>query len=147
LAEEEREFAAIGIDDAWVREHGPRVRLGVANVYRKMSALGLWEFVRREHDSDLGNLHFRCVSVPGLIARLAELGFTRARPGSGFWQSRERVTRLSLHIKHFEGWPDDKLQAHIDPSGIGGPWAWLRHAVDAKGYRDVERIARMLAEP
>jgi hypothetical protein len=135
------------VDAARIAEMGPRTHLGVVNVYRRMRGLGLWQFVGREDDSTLGNVHFRCTSVPALLAATRALGFTAPRSQSGFWQVRQRVAHLALHLKHFDGWPDDKLQAHIDPIGVGGPLVWIRHVLDWGGYRDVERIARMIDAP
>ncbi|MEM8882901.1 MAG: hypothetical protein AAGD14_02390 [Planctomycetota bacterium] len=92
----------------------------------------------------MGNFHFRCLDVAAFRARLAALGFrARDRP-DGAWDAREPVARFSLHVKHFAGWPDDRLQAHIDPWGVGGPWTALMHLLDYHGYRDEERIARAL---
>jgi len=113
------------------------------NVQLKIARLDLEKFVGDEEPADVGNFHFRCPDVAGLRARLSELGF-RARQKGDAWDAREPVQRLSLHFKHFAGWPFDRMQAHIDPWGVGGPLTKLMHLLDYNGYRDTERISRLL---
>ena len=122
----------------------PRVDLGVANVRRKLTAIGLDEFVGERLDSDVGNFHFVCTDVDGLLARVGEMGWEREGGPGMHWHVREPVARLSLHIKHFDGWPPEQLQAHIDLFGVVGPLSWVLHAITARGYRDVERVQRWL---
>ena len=121
-----------------------RVELGVANVRRKLAALGLEPFVGERVESDVGNLHFVCTDVDGLIDRLRNMGWKFEGERSGRWHMREPVARLSLHIKHFAGWPPRQLQAHVDLFGVVGPLTWILHALTARRYRDVERIRRWL---
>ena len=120
--------------------------LGVANVRRKLSALGLDGFVGEPLDSEVGNFHFVCLDVDGLLGRLADLGWKFEGEREGRWHLREPVARLSLHIKHFDGWPASRLQAHIDPFGVVGPVTWILHALTARGYKRVERIARNIED-
>jgi hypothetical protein len=121
-----------------------RVELGIANTRRKLEALGLDEFVGARLDSKVGNFHFLCTDVDGLLLRLREMGWVFEGDRKGRWHLREPVARLSLHIKHFRGWPPDQLQAHVDPYGMVGPLSRLLHACTARGYRRVERIAGLL---
>jgi len=115
-------------------------------VRAKLARLGLDRFVGACQPADVGNLEFRCRDVDGFRRRLRALGFVlRDRP-DGSWDAREPARRYSLHCKHFPGWPDDKLQAHIDPWGVGGPWTILMHLLDYNGYRDVERIRTAMHE-
>ena len=122
-----------------------RFELGVANVRHKLTALGLDQFVGPAEASHIGNYHFRCTNLEGLMERLGHLGWKVPTNRDGYWQVREPVARLSLHIKHFDGWPADRLQAHIDPWGVVGIYARMRHALDSRGYIKVERIARDLS--
>ena len=121
-----------------------RVELGIANVRGKLAALGLDRFVGPAEASHVGNYHFRCTNLEGLVEQLTHMDWTVPAGRDGYWQVREPVARLSLHIKHFDGWPADRLQAHIDPWGMHGLYARLRHALNSKGYQKVEQIARML---
>jgi len=110
----------------------------------KLERLRLDPFVGNEEPAEAGNLHFRCPDVLGLRARLDDLGFLLRVRGGGAWDAREPVKRLSLHIKHFAGWPADRIQAHVDPWGVGGPLVALLHLLNYNGYRDTERISRLL---
>ena len=110
----------------------------------KLERLRLDPFVGNEEPAEAGNLHFRCPDVLGLRARLDDLGFLLRVRGGGAWDAREPVKRLSLHIKHFAGWPADLMQAHLDPWGVGGPLIALLHLLDLGSYRDSERISRLL---
>ena len=121
-----------------------RVELGVANTRRKLSALGLDAFVAERLESEVGNFHFICTDVDGLLARLREMGWELEGDRARHWHMREPVVRLALHIKHFEGWPFDQLQAHVDLFGMVGPISWVLHALTARRYSDVERIRRWL---
>jgi len=126
---------------------GPdRQALGVATVRCKLSALGFDGFVGEQLDSKVGNFHFLCIDVDGLLAHVAALGWRFEGEREGRWHLREPVARLSLHIKHFDGWPADQLQAHIDPFGVVGPVTWILHALTARGYKRVERIARAIED-
>jgi hypothetical protein len=121
-----------------------RIELGVANVRRKLTASGLDGFVGERLDSDVGNFHFVCTDVDALIAHVREMGWELEGDRAARWHLREPVARLSLHIKHFDGWPPDRLQAHIDPYGVVGPLTWILHALTPRGYRNVERIRSRL---
>ena len=110
----------------------------------KLARLGIEEFVGEEEPADVGSFHFRCPDVDAFRLRLRNLEF-RMRDRGEAWDAREPVKRWSLHFKHFEGWPADRIQAHIDPWGVGGPVVLLMHLLDYHGYKDVERIRRMIS--
>ena len=118
----------------------------------KMRALGLWALVVRAVEPDhAGNFHFLCASIEAFQHELSESGFTGPEYEGDFWQARQPIERLSMHIKHFPGWPREKLQAHIDPVGYVDEtwwqkmWTGTRHMIGYRGYRDVEKI-RVLME-
>jgi len=113
-------------------------------VRRKLEALGLDSFVGERLESEVGNFHFICADVDSLLAHVRNLGWKFEGDRAAHWHLREPVGRLSLHIKHFDGWPADQLQAHVDLFGMVDPISWLLHAFTSRGYRRVERIARLL---
>lgn len=117
----------------------------------KMRALGLWAFVIRAVEPDhAGNFHFLCANIEAFQHALRRAGFTEPEIDGEFWQSRQPIERLSLHVKHFAGWPSGKLQAHLDPVGIVETTLWkrlstgLRHLLGYRGYRNVEKIRSMM---
>jgi hypothetical protein len=110
----------------------------------KFERFGLEGFLGTPEPAERGNHHFRCPDVAGFRAALAELGFRMRERTGGAWDAREPVARLSLHCKHFAGWPEDLVQAHVDPHGVGGALTSLLHLLDYSGYRDEERISRLL---
>ena len=118
------------------------LELGIANCRAKLAAYDLLSFVGREEGSRVGAYHFHLTDVDAFRARLVACGFSD--PNGDVWESRDRVPVASLHIKHFVDWPAQKVQAHIDPHGVGGPIRWLRHLLDYNGYMDVRRIERLL---
>jgi hypothetical protein len=151
------ELARAGYDAAWLAARPAALGRTVRNLHARMAPLGLWEFVTEEWDTEPGELCFRCADVDGLKRRLAELGFARGRVWiPGRWERFERRPSLALHFKHFPGWEDHHVEAHLDPVGAAtSPWWWLfppvpllllwRHARDAGGHRDVDRIHALLA--
>ena len=119
--------------------------LGVANVRGKLDGFDLLRFVASPEPAGPGNFHFACNDTAAFRAALVVHGFRLRDRAGGAWDARERVARASLHIKHFVGWPEERMQAHIDPYGIGGAWILIMHLLDYNGYRDAERILRLLA--
>ena len=157
----QRELAQCGWDAAWFASQAsePVLRLTVVILYVKLKGLTLWQFVGKESGSQRGCLHFLCPSVDALKAALRERDdFTDPQDSAQSWDSRERRAEGALHFKHFEGWPEAKVQAHIDPRGLllhSDLW-WivpvvplaqmLAHAADPTGYREVYRIRSLLLE-
>ena len=71
-----------------------RIALGIANVRRKMAALGLDQFVGPAEASRVGNYHFRCTNLEGIMERLGHLGWKVPANRDGFWKVSEPVARL-----------------------------------------------------
>lgn len=155
------ELAACGCDAAWFERHASdgAMRLTVLNLYVKLRGLGLWSHVRSEAGSQAGCLHFLCADLGGLKAALRARGdFTNPGASLDEWESRERRAEGALHFKHFSGWPEAQVQAHIDPYGLllqSELW-WLvpvvplgqmiRHGADPTGYAEVHKIRALLLE-
>lgn len=111
-------LAPPGFDAAWFASQPEMIRLSVLNLYVKLKAVGLWHFVARNAGSDSQSLTFRATDVHELKRALrARRDFTDADPGQP-WQSREYQTKGQLHFKSFAGWPEDRVQAHIDGRGL-----------------------------
>ena len=155
----QKELAACGYDAAWfaAQAEAPTLRLTVLNLYVKLKGLSLWHVVGREAGSQPGCLHFLCPDVEALKETLRERAeFTNPQDEKTSWDSRERRADGALHFKHFEGWPEAQVQAHIDPRGLllhSELW-WLvpvvplaqmlAHAADPTGYREVYRVRSLL---
>jgi hypothetical protein len=131
-------------------------RLTVLTLYVKLEHLGLWGFVGEPvPNTDGGRLEFRCPDVPGLkqALRMRE-DFTPPESTPKEWSCRELRKRGSLHFKHFSGWTDEVVQAHIDKEGlflkgwrnIFLPIQAVLHLLDARvnGYTDVFGIREIL---
>ena len=131
-------------------------RLTVLTLYVKLEHLGLWGFVGEPVPSTGGGrLEFRCPDVPGLkqAIRMRE-DFTLPENSPKDWSCRELRKRGSLHFKHFSGWTDEVVQAHIDKEGLylkGWrnlflPIQAVLHLLDARanGYTDVFGIRDIL---
>lgn len=150
-----------GFDDAWWRRAPPPLRRTVLVLRARLRTLGLWRFVAAEVDSEVGALDVRCRDLGEFARRLQALGFTRPRSGpnrrglAARWDSAERVAVAAVHVKHFDGWDPDRVQFHVDPVGLHVPWRWwlvppvpllvaVWHASDPRGYRDIDRVERLL---
>lgn len=150
------DLAERGYDRAYFAAAPAPLRQTIKNVYAKMAALGLFRYVGQESESAIGCLQFRCPDLDGFRGALVQRGFSRPQPQGGFWDCRERRARCSLHIKHFAGWPEDRVQAHIDVFGVWPKQArwWLfpplpaglplLHLLTPRSYLDQDRIARIL---
>jgi hypothetical protein len=154
-ADVQAELGGRGYDEAWLAAAGEAKRRTVRNLHAKLASLGLWRFVGREDDTERGNLHFRCSDVAGLRAAARRLRFASRNRADGYWEEREKRAFGSLHLKHFPGWPDDKVQAHVDRFGFWLRWWWwlafpvpvawmLLHLAVPESYRRVDRIRRIL---
>jgi hypothetical protein len=72
------------------------------------------------------------------------------------WDSAEKRATGALHLKHFKGWPVNKVQAHIDQAGnwlgdkllwwAGQPVTGLRHLAAYDSYSDVFGIRNILLQ-
>ncbi|MDX9719347.1 MAG: hypothetical protein RBU37_01275 [Myxococcota bacterium] len=146
------ELASVGICGARYAGCEAPLQLTFLCIHAQLKLLELWRFIAREDGSSQGCLHFR--SKPGLRAWLQQHPtFHCSALGPRGWQARQRRLRFALHLKQFSGWPEDRVQAHIDPVGGHFPWwTWLLpgvpaslllwHLWDFNGYLDVERIRR-----
>jgi hypothetical protein len=96
----------------------PLRRLTVLNLYVKLQDLNLWQFVNRiERSTGVGDLEFLANNIVNLMNELKQRkGFTFKGSAKG-WECRENRGEASIHFKHFEGWEDNKVQAHIDQAG------------------------------
>ena len=155
------ELAAAGYDAAWFTAQAelPILRLTVLNLYVKLRGIGLWQFISREQGTLPGGLHFLCSAIDDLKAALrASTDFTSPHDSRDDWESRERRAVGALHFKHFTGWPESQVQAHIDPRGLllhSLLW-WIMpviplgqmiaHAADPTGYTEVYRIRDILLD-
>jgi len=155
------ELGACGYDAAWFagQAQAPIMRLTVLNLYVKLKGMQLWQFVAKESDSQPGCLHFLGSAVHELKAALRERDeFTDPQDAMDSWDSREKRADGALHFKHFSGWPEAKVQAHIDPHGLllHSPLWWLMpviplgqmlaHAADPTGYTEVYTIRDLLLD-
>lgn len=120
----QRDLARPGFGADWFADADEPLAATVLNLYAALSAQGLWPLVTREWQSDVGVLQFTCDDVDALHRALAERDFTPVRTRRWGWESRERRPRASLHLKHFDGWDPDKVQAHVDPIGTVPRWYW-----------------------
>jgi hypothetical protein len=157
----QRELAVCGYDAAWFasQAQAPIMRLTVLNLYVKLKGLDLWRYVGKETDSQPGCLHVLLTAAEELKALLRERDdFTNPQDSPDSWDSREKRADGALHFKHFAGWPEAKVQAHIDPHGLllHSPLWWLMpviplgqmlaHAADPTGYTEVYAIRDLLLD-
>ena len=123
-----------------------------------LSRAELWHFVQHDDESGSGCLNFRATDVSALRAAIdSTAGFGPVR-GTSRWTARQIGARGALHFKHFDGWPPDKVQAHIDPIGARPSWWWwllpivplgllLAHWIKGAGYQNGDRVARSVGLP
>jgi hypothetical protein len=150
-------LASKGYDEEWFDGTDDARRLTALNLYVKLSGLGLWNYVGSEDDSKPGILEFICSDVKGFKDTLrSRADFTSPEKSMDDWSSREMKASGSLHIKHFEGWPESKVQAHIDRHGLllASKWWWLLpfvpltqmliHGLTYYSYEDVYGIRDLL---
>ncbi len=133
----------------------PQLHKTIRLLTHRLRAVGLWRFVEAEEGSSLGCLHARVHDPQALRRALsARPDFTAPKQGPG-WESRHRRHTCALHIKHFRGWPADRLQFHLDLAGLPHRrWWWLcpplpaalllRHGLHYRSYRDVDRLWRVM---
>ena len=169
------ELSSKGYDKSWfdTRSSNNSIRLTVLNLYVKLRGIqgkNFWNFVGKEIDSKTGALQFNASDVHGLKTALKDRDdFTSPEDSPEEWSSREKRADGSLHFKHFWGWPEKKVQAHIDQAGLllrSAAW-WLtivvplvqmgRHGVeylfdhddftDVFGIRDILLDQGWWAEP
>jgi hypothetical protein len=150
----------IGCNQSWFNSKSPEVRQTVLNLYVKLKGIDdLWKFVGSIEDSTGdGRLEFKSSDVDGLKRTLhSRNDFTDPEDSSDEWSSREKHGVCSLHFKHDKdwGWPETKVQAHIDPFGpFIGSYLWFAttsgwmqagiHLVTEEEYKNVWAIRDIL---
>lgn len=150
-------LARAGWDRAWANEATPEARLAAVLVFARLDALGLGVRVHRAHRAYAGGLEFEVDDLGALregIARQSGRLTLPVRPvlGRALWHAREQTEGVALHLKHFRGWPDARVQAHLDAVGLPGPTATLRrralarigHAWAWRSYRQPWRLRAAL---
>lgn len=125
-------------------------RLTLLNGYLKLRNLDLWKYVngpaQLPHETTPGNLEFLTMRPGELRKHLTDRPeFTSPSSGTK-WESRDKETDSQLHLKHFDGWQPNRVQAHIDPSGFvwKKPWSIVPHLWDYSGYKNPQSIRKQL---
>ncbi|PWB58134.1 MAG: hypothetical protein C3F18_03015 [Nitrosomonadales bacterium] len=144
-------------DQEWFESHDDISRLTVLNMYVKLKGTNLWRFVASESGTGPGTLDFVCTDITGLKNDLRNRDdFTSPEESPAEWSSREMSSRGSLHFKHFKGWPETKVQAHIDQYGLllRSKWWWLLpivpliqmaiHGLTYESYKDAFGVRDIL---
>ena len=120
----------------------------------------LWKYVTRRDTTPVGCLEFITDNVVTLRKALTDRAdFTLPGDSLVSWQCREKRASGALHFKHFSGWPQSKVQAHIDRVGLGFGGGWSPpvlgpiimgpgHLADycRHGWEDVFGIRKILLE-
>lgn len=130
--------------------------LTLINAYLKLKSRNLWKFVHRParepKHTEPGCLEFLTAKPEALRDNLLRRDdFTDPTPSlfvrNVNWESREKEADCQLHLKNLKGWPENRIHAHIDPSGFvwRNPLTAIRHWLDSKGYPDVYHISQKLA--
>jgi hypothetical protein len=153
-----------GFKKEWFESSHDDVRMSVLNLYVKLKALGLWHFVERDAGSDSESLTFTCTDIHEFKRALRARGdFTSPEATSDSWESREYRTVGQIHFKHFEGWPENRVQSHIDgrgllPSkplfyglaagtaGLGLALQALAHRIERDSYKDPYAVRDILLQ-
>jgi len=100
---------------------------------------------------EYGNLEFYVRDIHHLLFDLEILPYMQTPVFKGkYWESIELRFYAALHLKHFDGWPVNQVQAHIDEVGWRGsadkyitakahPKVWiplLVHGLSYSSYKD-----------
>jgi len=149
-AREELEAKAYSGD--WFDRQIPETRLTILTLYVKLRGMQLWEHIRGvmidETNQYPGRLNFIANDVNALKQDLrSRWNFRDPEPSNvQKWDSAEKRATGALHFKHFESWPPDKVEAHIDQAGVwlgskafwwvGVPVTGLRHLIAYDSYQD-----------
>jgi hypothetical protein len=123
----QRDFREAGYE-SWYKGADETARLTLTNAYLKLRNLDLWQFADRPaqspKDTTPGALVFWTDRPQALKDSLKEKDdFTPTWPTLSSdlrWDSREKVGSAQLHLKNFDqkNWPENWIQAHIDPIGL-----------------------------
>lgn len=110
-----------GLNETWFNDHADDLRLTVLNLYVKLKGLGFWHFIGwNESSTSRGCFEFLTPRLASFRKALQERkDFTSPQKSfRKYWNSRELRSSCSLEFKHFEKWPPEKVQAHIDRIGL-----------------------------
>ncbi len=141
-----------GYTESWFARQPPELALTIRLCATRLAQHDLWRFVKHEAGSEIGKMHAIVTDVAALKTALRALPFAFGGGGAdGAWDAAERTFGLSVHIKHFAGWPDDKVQVHIDRVALWLPpvWWWcppvplaqmVRHWWHYNSYLDVAAL-------
>jgi hypothetical protein len=128
----------------WFDHLSEERRLTVLTLYVKLSGLKFWPHIMELADVAPGRLHFHCCNTDALKAELTRrTDFVSPAASKEDWSSAEMRAVGSLHFKHFPGWPENKVQAHIDHF-----WGWttVPHWFTYSSYKDPFRARAILLE-
>jgi hypothetical protein len=154
--EPRRDLSAAGCGEGWFDGQEERIRLTVLILYVKLHGARLWPFVGRRHATSPGSFEFAAADASGLRHELRSRRDFRVRGTTAVWDALEKRATGALHLKHFRGWPAERVQAHVDAAGLwlrhptlwwaGLPITGLRHLAAYRSYRDVHRLRRILLD-
>ncbi len=144
----------------WFDKQSDLRRMTVLNLYVKLRGMRLWQFVNVNSTTPLtkdGCLEFTTNNVRLLKSELTNRwNFRTPEDSMKEWDSPEKRATGALHFKHFTGWSDSKVQAHIDQAGLwlgnkafwwaGIPVTGPRHLAAYDSYKDVFGIRDILLE-
>lgn len=115
------------------------------------------DFVGRQAATTPGRLEFFVLPDVETFRSALKKSETFTNPDSDInnWDSREIVSNLQLHFKHFKGWTDkNQVEVHIDPEGLySGPgigrinvFQMIAHGCTQQKYKEVAEIQQKLIE-
>jgi len=151
-----------GYSGDWFDRQSAECRLTILNLYVKLRGMHFWEHIRGimidETNQFPGRLNFFVRDVRALKQDLRSRWNFRDPEASDTekWDSAEKRVTGALHFKHFAGWPQDKVEAHIDQAGVwlgsklffwaGLPVTLIRHGLTLDSYQDPFGIRTILLE-
>ena len=153
----QKDLSSRNYDETWFDKQEDSIRLTVLNLYVKLSGMNLWRYVFRRDTTSHGCLEFFTNNVRLLKQDLTNRwNFRSPEDSMDEWDSAEKRVTGALHLKHFKGWLENKVQAHIDQAGnwlgdqafwwAGQPVTGLRHLASYDSYRDVFGIRNILLQ-
>ena len=133
------------------------IRMTVLNLFVKLRGMHLWQFVTLRSTTSISCLEVTASKIKTLKQELTNRwNFRTPEDSMKEWDSPEKRATGSLHFKHFNGWPNNKVQAHIDQAGLwlghrelwwaGIPVTGPRHLANYDSYQDVFGIRDILLE-
>jgi len=144
-----------GFGTDWFAKKSAIARQAILNLYVKLKGLDLWRYVESNaKTSSESTLEFKAKHHELREVLTDREDFTDPDDSLTKWSSREKKASASLHFKHFKGWPEKQVQAHIDPIGVHGSSIpiigplilGIRHLLDYSGYKETFRIRNILLD-